>query len=83
MTKLMIKERLAELVAESSDGAITAEQALAGGVPLTDLGLSSLSRMRLIDAVEDEYGVEIELDDTGWDLVDNLDNLATHLTAGR
>jgi acyl carrier protein len=81
VTQLVIKQRLAQLVAESSDGAITADQALATTLPLTDLGLSSLSRMRLIDAVEDEYGVEIDLDDTGWDLVDNLDSLAAHLTA--
>lgn len=81
MTERAIKERLAQLVAESSDGAITAERALAGRVPLSDLGLSSLSRMRLIDAVEDEFGVEIDLDDTGWDLVDDLDLLTAHLTA--
>ncbi|MFG1810665.1 acyl carrier protein [Streptomyces sp. NPDC049040] len=80
MTELAIKERLAQLVAESSDGAITAEQALTSGTPLSDLGLGSLSRMRLIDAVEDEYGVEIDLDDAGWDLVDDLDTLASHLT---
>lgn len=79
MTTPVIKERLAQLVAESSDGAITAGQALASTVPLSDLGLSSLSRMRLVDAVEDEYDVEIDLDGAGWDLLDNLDALAAHL----
>lgn len=79
MTTPAIKERLAQLVAESSDGAITEDQALASAVPLSDLGLSSLSRMRLVDAVEDEYDVEIDLDGDGWDLVDNLDALAAHL----
>jgi acyl carrier protein len=81
MTDLVIKQRLAQLVAEASDGTITESQALTTRLPLTDLGLTSLSRMRLIDAVEDEYGIEIELDDTGWDLVDNLDALTSHLTA--
>ncbi|WP_377272868.1 acyl carrier protein [Peterkaempfera sp. SMS 1(5)a] len=81
MTQQVIKERLAQLVAESSDGAIPAEEALAGGTALSALGLTSLSRMRLIDAVEDEYGVEIDLDDNGWDLVDDLDSLASFLTA--
>ncbi|MFI0940652.1 phosphopantetheine-binding protein [Streptomyces sp. NPDC021020] len=79
MTTPVTKERLAQLVAESSDGAITAGQALASTVPLSDLGLSSLSRMRLVDAVEDEYDVEIDLDGAGWDLLDNLDALAAHL----
>ncbi|UWE12567.1 acyl carrier protein [Actinacidiphila bryophytorum] len=82
MTDLATKRRLAELVAEASDGAITADQALTTRLPLTDLGLTSLSRMRLIDAVEDEYGVDIELDGAGWDLVDDLDALSAHLTAG-
>ncbi|WP_055588177.1 acyl carrier protein [Peterkaempfera griseoplana] len=79
MTQLVIKERLAELVAESSDGAIPAQDALTSGTALSALGLTSLSRMRLIDAVEDEYGVEIDLDDDGWDLVDDLDRLASFL----
>ncbi|MFI0898933.1 phosphopantetheine-binding protein [Streptomyces sp. NPDC020983] len=79
MTTPAIKERLAQLVAESSDGAISADQALASAAPLSDLGLSSLSRMRLVDAVEDEYDVEIDLDGDGWELVDNLDALAAHL----
>jgi acyl carrier protein len=81
MTKSVIKERLAELVAESSDGAIAAQQALTSSTPLSELGLNSLSRMRLIDAVEDEYEVEIDLADDGWDLVDDLDALASYLTA--
>ncbi|CAG7601776.1 acyl carrier protein [Actinacidiphila bryophytorum] len=81
MTDLATKQRLAELVAEASDGAITAAQALSTRLPLTDLGLTSLSRMRLIDAVEDEYGVDIELDGAGWDLVDDLDALSAHLAA--
>ncbi|NUR87030.1 MAG: acyl carrier protein [Nonomuraea sp.] len=76
---LAIKERLAQLVAESSDGAITADQALASTTALSYLGLSSLSRMRLVDAVEDEFDVEIDLDGDGWDLVDDLDALAAHL----
>ncbi|NJP42656.1 phosphopantetheine-binding protein [Actinacidiphila epipremni] len=78
-----IRERLAELVAESSDGAIPAARALAATTPLSDLGLSSLSRMRLVDAVEDEYDVEIDLDGAGWDLVDDLTALATHLATPR
>ena len=83
MTQPVIKERLAQLVAESSDGAIDARQALTSTTPLSELGLSSLSRMRLIDAVEDEYGVEIDLDDDGWELVDDLDTLASYLLTAR
>lgn len=79
MTRDEIKERLAELVAESSDGEIPAEQALAAGLPLSALGLTSLARMRLIDAVETEYDVEIDLEENGWELLDDLGALAAHL----
>jgi acyl carrier protein len=79
MTRDAIRERLAELVAESSDGEIPAEKALTAGVPLSALGLTSLSRIRLIDAVEAEYDVEIDLDDHGWELLDDLGALAAHL----
>jgi acyl carrier protein len=81
MNQLATKERLAQLVAESSDGAITADQALAARTPLSDLGLTSLARMRLIDAVEDEYDVEIDLDGDGWAMLDDLDALTAHLDA--
>lgn len=81
MTPLATKERLAQLVAESSDGAISTDQALTTRSPLSDLGLTSLGRMRLIDAVEDEYGVEIDLDGDGWSLLDDLDALTAHLDA--
>ncbi|WP_377271342.1 acyl carrier protein [Peterkaempfera sp. SMS 1(5)a] len=81
MTGNTIKERLAELVEESSDGAIPADLARSGGASLSALGLTSLSRMRLVDAVEGEYDVEIDLDAAGWELLDDLDALAAHLAA--
>jgi acyl carrier protein len=75
----MIKERLATLVAESSDGAITAREALAATVPLSALGLTSIGQLRLIDAIETEFGVAIDLTGDGMDLLDDLDRLAGHL----
>lgn len=81
MTQPATKKRLAQLVADSSDGAISAEQALTTRTPLSDLGLTSLARMRLIDAVEDEFDVEIDLDGDGWSLLDDLDALTAHLDA--
>ncbi|WP_055590623.1 acyl carrier protein [Peterkaempfera griseoplana] len=81
MTGNTIRTRLAELVEESSDGVIPAELARTGGTSLSALGLTSLSRMRLVDAVEAEYDVEIDLDAEGWGLLDDLDALAAHLAA--
>ncbi|MFD1939041.1 acyl carrier protein [Nonomuraea mangrovi] len=77
----MIKERLAELVEEASDGALTAPEALSATVPLSALGLTSVGQMRLIDAIETEFGVEVDLTEQGLELLDDLDRLATHLAA--
>ncbi|WP_049572073.1 acyl carrier protein [Nonomuraea sp. SBT364] len=78
----MIRERLAALVAESSDGAISAHEALTATVPLTALGLTSIGQLRLADAIETEFGVTVDLTGDGLDLLDDLDRLAGHL-AGR
>ncbi|MBB3731473.1 acyl carrier protein [Nonomuraea dietziae] len=77
----MIKERLAELVEESSDGALTAQEALRATVPLTALGLTSVGQMRLIDAIESEFGVEVDLTEDGLELLDDLDLLAGRLSS--
>ncbi|OPG12889.1 acyl carrier protein [Microbispora sp. GKU 823] len=72
----MIKKRLAELVAESSDGAVTADEVLAATVPLSALGITSITMLRLIDAIESEFGVEFDLSEDGMGLLDDLDRLA-------
>ncbi|GAA2648633.1 MULTISPECIES: acyl carrier protein [Nonomuraea] len=77
----MIKERLAELVEESSDGALTAQEALRATVPLSALGLTSVGQMRLIDAIESEFGVEVDLTEDGLELLDDLDLLAGRLSS--
>ncbi|MCC5575151.1 acyl carrier protein [Microtetraspora sp. AC03309] len=78
----MLKERLAELVSESCDGEITTAEALEATVPLPYLGVTSLAQMRLIDALEREYGVEIDL---GGDVafLDSVDGLAAWVSAAR
>ncbi|MEU4514942.1 acyl carrier protein [Nonomuraea wenchangensis] len=57
-----LERRLAELIAEVSEGAVGAEEALAGEHSLSALGLTSLARIRLVDAVEDTFGVAVDLD---------------------
>jgi acyl carrier protein len=75
-----MKERLAELVSESCDGQLTPAEVLAASVPLSYLGVTSLAQMRLIDAVEREYDVEIDL---GGDVsfLDSVGGLADWLAA--
>lgn len=56
-------QRTAELVAAVSEGAVSKETALSGSSTLTELGLTSLAYLRLIDALENEFGVYIDLEE--------------------
>lgn len=61
MTAPVVREQIATLVEAASDGAITATDALVTGRSLGALGLTSLGYLRLADAVELEFGVELDL----------------------
>lgn len=68
-----LRERIAELVSEATAGEVAADAVLAGG-SMVALGVDSLGLLRLVDAIESEYGVEIELNSAGRSL-DTLDDL--------
>ncbi len=53
---------LADMVAEASDGEVTSGQVLTTRCPLPVLGVTSLAQIRLIDAIEDTFGIDIEPD---------------------
>ena len=67
---------LADMIADASDGDVSAAQALAGDHSLTALGLTSLALIRLIDAIEDTFGVDLGADMPSFD---RFDTLASHL----
>lgn len=71
-----MRERLAALIAEASDGEVTAAQVLEADCSLTALGLTSLGYIRLIDAIEDTFGVDVDFDGSH----DTLDALVDHLS---
>jgi acyl carrier protein len=75
----ILRTQLAELVAKATDGDVPAPVALAGEASLTALGVTSLATLRLIDAVEERYGVE--LDPADRTTLDSVGALATHLAA--
>ncbi|WP_329110900.1 acyl carrier protein [Micromonospora sp. NBC_01699] len=74
-----LRLRLAELINEVTDGAVATEDVLVGGASLVALGLDSLGLLRLIDAIEAEYDVELNLSATGRTL-NTLEDLTTALT---
>ena len=73
-----LRERLAELVAQASDGEISAAEALAEPRSLTMLGLTSLGHLRLIDAVEREFAVALDADG-GTAYLETVERLAGRL----
>jgi acyl carrier protein len=71
---------LASIVAEVTDGEVSAADALAGQAPLPVLGMTSLAYLRLIDVVESRFDVSLDLEgDPSY--LDTLDALAAQLTA--
>lgn len=74
-----LRQRLAELVAAATEGDVGPAEVLAGGRSLRALGVGSLAFLRLVDAIEAEFGVELDLDAPG---LETLDGLAGRVAAG-
>ncbi|QOC91536.1 acyl carrier protein [Micromonospora craniellae] len=72
-----LRARIAELVSEATGGEVAAADVLTGGSMIA-LGVDSLGLLRLVDAIELEYGVEVELTGDGRPL-DTLDDLVALL----
>ncbi|MEV5767516.1 acyl carrier protein [Micromonospora sp. NPDC052213] len=79
-----LRERIAELVSEATTGEVAAADVLAGG-SMVALGVDSLGLLRLVDAIELEYGVEVDLNGPGrtLDTLDDLVALVSVAGAGR
>jgi acyl carrier protein len=73
-----LRQRLAEMIAEASAGDVGAADVLAGNHTLSALGLTSLARIRLIDAIEDSFGVDLDLE-ADLSSFEDVDDLAAHL----
>lgn len=71
-----LRGRVATILSTATDGEVTTEEILAGG-SLAALGVGSLAVLRLIDAVDDELGVQLDLDAPGTHLDDFEDLVRT------
>jgi acyl carrier protein len=74
-----LRARIAQMVSEATGGEVEPADLLAGGSMIA-LGVDSLGLLRLVDAIESEYGVEVELTGAGRRL-DTLDDLVAMLAA--
>ncbi|MFJ1590951.1 phosphopantetheine-binding protein [Kitasatospora albolonga] len=74
----MLRTRVAGLVSGATDGEVTEAEILAGGGSLTALGVTSLAFLRLIDTVEEEFGIVLDLDGP-FRFLDDLDGLVDQI----
>lgn len=58
-----LAQRVALLVEQASDGSVDQQRALEGAGTFLEIGLTSLAYLRLIDAIENEFGVYVDLED--------------------
>lgn len=81
MKHARLSEQLADMIADASDGWVSARQAQAGDCSFVALGLTSLAQVRLIDAIESEFGIVVDPDcDLFFDatITDLADYLSDH-----
>ncbi|NJP52686.1 acyl carrier protein [Streptomyces sp. SBST2-5] len=72
-------ERSAELVAAVSEQVVPKEKALEPGLTLADQGMTSLTYLRLIDALETEFGVYFDFDEEEERPLNTLDQLVDYM----
>lgn len=76
-----LRGRLVRLIVESSDRDLSADDLAHGPGSLSTLGYSSLSYLRLIDAIENELGVYID-PEADMELFSTVDTILGLVVAG-
>jgi acyl carrier protein len=74
-----LRQRLADLVATATGGEVESAEVMAGQFTLPALGVTSVAYLRLIDAVEREFGVELD----PARRMGTLDDLVAQVEAGK
>lgn len=72
------RARVAELISEATDGEIGAAGILAAEGSLVELGVGSLAVLRLADALEEEFGLVLDLGGPEF-RSESLDSLAARI----
>ncbi|HVQ94210.1 MAG TPA: acyl carrier protein [Mycobacteriales bacterium] len=78
LTRDGVRARLAALLVAACDGEVTVAEVTAWTGTLAGLGAGSLAQLRLVDALEREYRVQLDLDGAAAAL-STVDALADHL----
>jgi MbtH protein len=76
-----IRAWLAEALSAASDGELTAAEVLAADCSFPAMGVPSLAMVRLVDAIEAEFGVILDFSD--GEAMESLDTLTTFVAEHR
>ena len=79
LTTVNLKERLAVLIAKASEGTVTPDKVMGHQGELSKLGLTSLAQLRVVDAIESEFGVSLDLEREDLSYLDSLDGMVGEL----
>ncbi|CAM3747364.1 phosphopantetheine-binding protein [Cohnella lubricantis] len=75
-----LMENVRQLIVEASEGAVSPDQVLRAGDRLTDLGLDSLAVIKLIVLIEENYGIELDIEEAeNRQLLHSLSRLCEYL----
>lgn len=58
-------DKVADLAVQASEGDLTKNTVLESGRTLGEIGMSSLAYLRLIDSIENDYGIYLDLEEAG------------------
>lgn len=78
-TYAVVRHRLAELISAATGGDVGVDDVL-GGTSILNLGVDSLGMLRLVDAIDMEWGVEVEFDSPDHE-IETVDDLVELVSA--
>ncbi len=75
---LQLAQRVAVLVEQATGGTVNQDRALEAKGTFLEIGMTSLAYLRLIDSVENEFGVYVDLEDETVTL-NNVETFAAYI----
>ncbi|MEV0006706.1 phosphopantetheine-binding protein [Streptomyces sp. NPDC047973] len=72
------RTRVARLISDATEGQIGPDEILDADVTLLELGVGSLAILRLADALEEEFGIELDLGGPSF-RTESLDTLTARI----
>jgi|GEM_PF-934953 len=76
---MSLKENLKQFIIEAADGNVAMEDLDRVGDTIKNLGLDSLAKIRVVVQIEEEYNLEIDVEEVRAEVFDSLALLAEYV----